>query len=194
MPRDNVLPGGGPAVRDLPISLTHPPGGVLAFDLSRVSGFAYGHPGDRMPRWGRIFINHIRTEAERFHAFEDAVIELFNETVPGTVVVESPLGIQRWHTTMDVMCQQLGLRAFVIAEAHRRSAAISEVSADLVRYELLGRRQFAKDTIKSLVVDYCRERGWRVPDHNSADACMIWAWHVGRARGVARSLFREVAA
>ena len=159
------------------------PGGEVALDLSRTTGWAYGHPYDNLPSFGRILVDHLRTEAERFVAFEDALVELFNELQPAGVVIEAPLGIERWHTTMTTMMQQLGLRAFVVAEAYRRSATLSEVSASLVRHDLLGQSQFAKNTVKDRVVDFCRDRGWRVIDHNEGDACLTWAWHVGRLRG-----------
>jgi len=172
------------------------PGGILALDLSQTTGWAYGGIGDRTPACGCWRLPYEGGEGGRFAAFENELVDAMDALQPGSLVLEAPLSFQALLgiSTMKVMAQQLALRGIAYAEAWRARVPISEVSSDIVRLALLGQSRFAKGTVKREVVAYCKARGWRVPDHNAADACLTWAWHVGQLRGtpcVAEPLFRE---
>jgi hypothetical protein len=173
-------------------------GGVLALDLAGVVGWAYGHLTDRNPAFGTWRLPHIGGEGARYAAFENELAEAMDEFAPSKMILEAPLSFQALLgvSTGRVMQQQYTLRGIALAEAWRASCAPSEVSSDIVRLELLGQSRFAKDTVKREVVRYCRQRGWRVPDHNAGDACMIWAWFQQQMRAVPRTsgpLFVEAA-
>jgi Holliday junction resolvasome RuvABC endonuclease subunit len=170
---------------------------ILALDLSRTTGWAFGHQFANAPRFGRIFIDKISFEGGRFLAFRENIAELFEELQPDRVVMEAPQPMERWHTTMDTMMQQLGLRAFVVAEAAKHNAALTSVSCNIVRGDILGQSRFAKNTVKQTVTRFCWERGWRVRDDNEGDAALMWLWAIQAWRGNRRRsgpLFVETAA
>jgi Holliday junction resolvasome RuvABC endonuclease subunit len=178
------------------------PGGILALDLAGDTGWAYGHVHDRTPDCGVIRLPRPAEYGERVAAIQNELERLCEDLQPQKVIIEAalPLAALAGHTTFDTVRQQFAFNGAAHAAAWRVYAAREEISADVVRTELLGRcrltkrEQDAGRTMKDLVTDYCRQRGWKPPDHNAADALMIWAWHVGRLRGtrpVSGPLFQE---
>jgi len=173
------------------------PGGVLTLDLAGIIGWAYGHIADASPIFGRWILPHIGGEGARYAAAENEIAAAMDRFAPSYVVCEAPLSFQALLgvSNMRVMCQQYTLRGIAYAEAWRASCPISEISSDIVRRELLGQSHFAKDTVKREVVRFCHKRGWKVPDHNAGDACMVWAWHRGQMRSNGKGpLFADRAA
>jgi Holliday junction resolvasome RuvABC endonuclease subunit len=173
-----------------------PPGGILALDLSSVTGFAVGGVYDNAPRFGTWHLPKSGGEGARYAAFENELIEAVERYQPGRIVLEAPMSFQAMLgvSTMKVMAQQLTLRGMAYAEGWRNSIPVSEVSADMVRLAILGQQRFAKGTVKAAVVAYCRSIGLRVPDHNAGDAVLLWLYQVGQLRGglpAAGPLFRE---
>lgn len=172
------------------------PGGVLALDLSSRVGWAYGAIDTAVPAFGVWALPRIGGEGARFAAFENELAEAMEDLQPGRIVLEAPMSLRALCgvSTLHVVAQQLTLRGIAYAEAWRASVPISEISSDMVRFAMLGQSRFAKGTVKREVVAYCRARGWRVPDHNAADACLVWAWETTQLRGgkaVAGRLFAE---
>jgi hypothetical protein len=161
------------------------PGGVLALDLSGMVGWAYGQIEDRTPAFGCWRLPHEGGEGGRYAAFEDELIAAMETLQPGRLVLEAPmpLGALCGVSTLKVVAQQLTLRGIAYAEAWRASAPISEISADAVRFAMLGQSRFAKGTVKREVLAYCKRQGWKVPDHNAGDACLTWAWETTQLRG-----------
>lgn len=165
-------------------------------DLSSFCGWAYGGLTDPLPAFGVWQLPRIGGEGARYAAFENELAEAMDAWKPSRLVLEAPMSLMALigASTLKVMCQQLGLRAIAYAEAWRASAAVNEVSADMVRLALLGQARFAKGQVKHEVVRYCRARGLAVRDHNAADACCVWFWLVGQLTGkapVAGRLFQE---
>jgi Holliday junction resolvasome RuvABC endonuclease subunit len=160
------------------------PGGILALDLAGIVGWAYGHLRDQAPRFGTWVLPHHGGEGARYAAFENEMAAAMDQLRPSRVMLEAPLSFQALMgvSNFRVMAQQYTLRGIAYAEAWRASCPIGEVSADLVRRELLGRGHFAKDTVKREVLRWCLARGWRVPDHNAGDAAMVWQWLVTQLR------------
>lgn len=172
------------------------PGGVLCLDLSSNVGWAYAAIDAREPSFGVWRLPKIGGEGARFAAFENEMAAAMDRWSPSALVLEAPLPLAALCgvSTLKVVAQQLTLRGIAYAEAWRASIPISEVSSDIVRLAMLGQSRFAKNTVKIEVVAYCRARGWKVPDHNAADACLVWAWHCTQLRGgfpVAGRLFAE---
>jgi Holliday junction resolvasome RuvABC endonuclease subunit len=171
-------------------------GGVLALDLSGTVGWAYGAIDAPDPSFGCWHLPRIGGEGARFAAFENELAAAMDRWSPSAVVLEAPLSLQALCgvSTLKVVAQQLTLRGIGYAEAWRASAPISEVSSDMVRLAMLGQSRFKKDTVKTEVVAYCHARGWKVPDHNAGDACLVWAWQCTQMRGgspVPRRLFQQ---
>lgn len=163
-------------------------GGILALDLSSITGWAVGGVADVAPAFGCWHLPLTGGEGARYAAFENSLAAAMDEYAPARVILEAPLSFQALLgvSTMRVMCQQLTLRGIAYAEAWRASVPIQEVSSDIVRLALLGQSRFSKGTVKRVVLGYCKSQGWNCPDDNAADACMIWLWLVGQMRGAPR--------
>lgn len=173
----------------------YPSGGVLALDLSRSTGWCLGHVGQTVPAFGVWHLPSIGGEGARYAAFENVLAEAMDLWAPAAVVLEAAFSLQALANASNIAVarQQLTLRGFAYSEAWRASATISEIDSFTVRSEVLGRGRFAKETVKREVFQYCRGRGWKVPDHNAGDACLVWLWHTSRLAGlpvVAGPLFR----
>lgn len=171
------------------------PGGVLALDLSRTTGWCYGVASDRVPAFGVWILPSVGGEGARYAAFENVLAAAMDAWCPSQVVLEAAFSLQALAASSNIAVarQQLTLRGLAYAEAWRAFARISEIDSYTVRSEVLGRGRFAKETVKREVIQYCRGRGWKVPDHNAGDACLVWAWHCDRVCGrprVAGPLFR----
>lgn len=164
-----------------------PSGGVLALDLSRTTGWAYGPIDAVNPACGSWHLPSTGGEGARFAAFENVLCETLDAYQPAKMLLEAPLALPG-HNSMQVSCQQFGLRALAYVEAYRASCAVSEIGATNVRQALLGQAWFAKDQVKKIVVAYCRRRGALVRDHNAADAVMVWWWYQGQLRGAPKLL------
>jgi hypothetical protein len=171
------------------------PGGVLALDLASTVGWAYGVIDAPAPLFGCWKLAW--GEGARYASFENELAAALEEHRPGEIVLEAPMRLAALCgvSTLRVVAQQLTLRGIAFAEAWRASLPPpEEISAEDVRRAMLGQSRFAKDTVKREVVAYCYARGWRVPDHNAGDACLLWAWRTTQLRGggpVAGRLFAE---
>lgn len=171
-------------------------GGVLALDLASTVGWAFGHPNDLDPLFGCWHLPRFGGEGGRYAAFENELAAFMAEHEPSYMVLEAAFSLQAFaaSSTIAVARQQLSLRAIAYMEAYRASVPISEIDSDSVRFAILGRARFPKDTVKREVIAYCRRRTWKVPDHNAGDACLTWLWYVGQVNGtrpVAGPLFQE---
>lgn len=183
------------AVGSFPRTDNYRPGGILALDLSRWCGWAYGHIGDAAPKFGTIRLSDTLEEA-RYCAFEDRIEEMIEAMAPLRLVLEAPLPLPA-HTSLMVTAQQLTLRGLARMAAWRASVARSEIDVGTVRLDILGRRYFPKDQVKREVLRFCLRQGWKVPDHNAGDACLVWLWHVRQCQGVRPAsgpLFADAAA
>jgi len=189
-----VFPAAGTAAVSFPSTHNGPPGGILAFDLSRRFGWALGEIGDD-PTFGSVLLDE-PLEAARMCAFQERVEDMIEAMQPSHVVVEGPLP---WgaHTSMAVTAQQLTLDRLVRMSAWRASVPVFSIDPATVRRDILGRGWFAKGAIKIEVVRFCRRRGSRVNDHHAADACLVWLWYCRQISGVrpaAGPLFAEAVA
>ncbi len=154
------------------------PGGILAYDLSSNVGWAYGHPLDNSgPVFGELILRTISGgEGARFVGFENEIADQVVLYQPQHIVTEAPLSLQAMNNR-EVAFQQIGLRAFALAEAYRASARYHEMDVYSVRKEVLGTGRFAKGKAKEEVVRWCWKRGWKVGTHNMGDACVLWEFY-----------------
>jgi Holliday junction resolvasome RuvABC endonuclease subunit len=168
----------------------------MTLDLSSCVGWAYGLTDSNAPRFGVWRLPHIGGEGAKYCAFENELAAAIGVLRPGSLVLEASLSLQALAgvSTIAVARQQLTLRGIAYSEAYRASIPISEVSSDIVRLAVLGTSRFAKNQVKYEVVRYCRSIGLMVPDHNAADAVLVWLWYKGqmnRTSPVAGPLFRS---
>lgn len=169
----------------------HPaPGGVLALDLGSTVGWAYGHIEQQRAASGRWRLRFEgEGEGDRYRRLSNETYETLERLQPSRLIVEAPLVLaasaSAGHQSDRSVNQQRGLRAIVWCEASRMGMRPQEFSADLVRYELLGRSRFKKGTIKQIIVAWAKDQGYRPVDHNEADAIALWTyWADAQRRGL----------
>jgi Holliday junction resolvasome RuvABC endonuclease subunit len=158
----------------------------MALDLApKVTGWAIGHLSDEAPEFGRWMLPRLGTEGAKYAKFADLLYGALKSWQPTAVVVEAPLppAAQAAQKDTSTAFRQYGFRAIVHEAAWRRSIPITEVSADMVRIELLGRCRWPKGGAKTAVIRHCIALGLQVSDDNEADAILIWHWHRRRMRG-----------
>jgi hypothetical protein len=157
-------------------------GGILALDLARTFGWTYGLIGDPKPHYGSVWLRE-PTEDARYLAFDDWMIDAIERMAPAQLVLEAPLPLPA-HTSLMITAQQLTLRGIARMEAWNASIPIFEVDPGTVRADIMGRRYFAKDTVKREVLRHCLRMGWRVPDHNAGDSALLWLWYCRQRLGI----------
>jgi Holliday junction resolvasome RuvABC endonuclease subunit len=152
---------------------------VLSLDLATVVGWCYGHLQSRSPAFGTWRLPHVGGEGAKYAAFENELVAAMDRWKPSKLLVEAtlPLMALAHGSTHRVAAQQFTLRGFVYTEGYRASIPVFEKDARSVRQDILGQGQFPKDQVKREVFKWCRNHGWRVPDHNAADAALLWEWH-----------------
>jgi Holliday junction resolvasome RuvABC endonuclease subunit len=163
----------------------HDPGGILSLDLSSRTGWAYGGEDDPYPLCG-VWIMEGDT-ARILVGFENELEDALVFFKPRLIMAEAPLPPTAL-SNVNVWRQQLGLAAMAEAAAFRHDIRFAENAASTIRTEVLGTARFPKGQVKPAVLAYCDRRGWKVPDHNAADACIVWEYahrHLYRARAPA---------
>lgn len=162
-------------------------GGILALDLSGIVGWCYGRIDDVLPLFGTWHLSESKLLGPRYVAFENELIDALDRFQPKLVIAEAPLPSNRQGST-NVARQQFGLAAYVEGECWRRQIECREQPAHQVRKTVLGKGSFgSSEAAKAQVLAYARAQGWKVPDHNAADACVLWryACFVRRPRAIA---------
>jgi Holliday junction resolvasome RuvABC endonuclease subunit len=149
-------------------------GGILALDLARNTGWAYGTAGPGMDRprsWG---VWDLGSAARGGHgavlaSLSDWIGDAFRLYRPSLVVMEAPLPPQA-QTHANTARLMLGYCAVVELLCYRWSIPLREQGAPEVRKRTIGRARLDKAEI----VQWCRSQGLEISDHNAADAVVLW--------------------
>jgi len=156
------------------------PGGVLALDLSYVTGWAYGCPEVDRPAYGTWHLpTHISWGAG-FAALENELDDALEMFRPSEVAVEAPLdramaATARGTRNEEASFQQFALAGIVEASAYRHSVRVQRVHCCTARKAVIGVGNLPRKEAKAAVLRYCSWRGWKeVPDDNCADALIVW--------------------
>lgn len=152
---------------------------LLALDLSTQVGWAVGPIGGRATMFGTWVLPQIGGEGARFASFENVLADCIAVHDPAVMAVEAPLPLPAINNR-EVAFQQLGLRAMALSEAYRASASVHESDAYSVRREVLGTGRFAKGHVKRAVTEWAKREGYDAPDHNAADALVLWTYYARR--------------
>ncbi len=167
----------------------HLPGGILSLDLSGVVGWAYGTVDDADPLTGAwVLPGGAARIGQRYAAYENELIDAIARHRPSLVVMEAPM---RLHAQMGrneaAARQQFGLAAYTEGECYRARVELAEADVDHVRKVVLGRSRWPnRSQVKPAIVAWCQSMGWSVPDHNAADACLLWTFACQQQRSRAR--------
>lgn len=153
------------------------PGGILALDLSSIVGHAYGPAtaGRVAPICGAWVLPKHGGLGAKMAAFENELIAAIAVHEPRCIVMEAPLPPTGQASTLVAM-QQFGLAAMTESAAYRASVQVFQVASSTVRKAIMGTGRFKEGTAKQEVLQFCRNQGWPVPDHNAADACLVWRY------------------
>lgn len=157
-------------------------GGILTLDLARVTGWAYGPAGAPRPQtfgaWdlGPATIGHGVVLA----GLADHLGDAFKLMRPSLVVMEAPLPPQA-QTSANTARLLLGYCAVVELLCYRWDLDVREAKAQDVRRAIIGR---ANGLDKKAIVAWCRNRGYQITDHNTADAVVLWHYAVSLHAGI----------
>jgi hypothetical protein len=166
------------------------PGLYLTLDLSSSTGWAYGGLDHYAPLTG---VWHLpkSTPGARYAAYENELIDALAKWRPKAVIMEAPMRLyaqvaKRGKET--AARQQYGLAAYTEGECWRARVKCLQADVNEVRQTVLGRSRWPdSDQVKPWIVAWCEARGWTVPDHNAADASVLWEFVCGKARARRRS-------
>jgi hypothetical protein len=151
-----------------------PEGGILFLDLSSVTGWAYGVPGDRKPSCGAFQFPSFDESGATFSAAYEGVCDLLELYKPRRAMMEAPLPANTTLSNMGAWKCQIGLIAVAqLAGAHYgitiRPAHVSTIrAAVLVGYKWRGKQMVKND--KPVIMQWAHDHGFDPPDHNAADA------------------------
>jgi len=162
-------------------------GGILCLDIATDTGWAYGLPGDPAPVWGVWrFPAHVSRGAAGA-ALEDELEKKLDEYQPCRLVFEAPLPANL-QTNAASAFMLIGMAFATESCAHRCEVPVFSRSSDTFRNAVIGRshlhddekRERPRPTVKTrIVAPRIAARGWKIPDHNAADAAVVWAYETG---------------
>ena len=172
-------------------------GGLLAFDLGMTIGITWGpwltsvsaSPPALVVRAAEILPGDY---GYRFRCCENEIINALDEFEPDAVVKEAPIA-KNERTTQHVLRLHHGFHAHLEQNCSRRNIPCIEYSADNVRNEVLGRCRRTKAeikanvTMKDIVQAGLLRMGYRVTNHNAADALATYIYAVTKLDNHRRS-------
>lgn len=171
------------------------PGGILAVDLSTLTGWCYGSASGNAPEWGVWRLPGMKNLGRCWVELQNKLEDFMSVTRPALLVFATPLAANQ--TTARLL---LGLAAHAESSAYRLKVQTAEVTESTARKEVLGRGSFTvrdadgvpirgegSKVAKAMALDWCQRQGWDVADHNAADACVVWEYArrvLARQRGI----------
>lgn len=161
--------------------------GILALDLSTVTGWAYRSSPAAAPVYGRFELPRKRGKkdhntGEYLAAFRSHLRRLVEEYQPADVVFEAPIIVERKDRfgrpvrqsvqSLRKLYSLAGLTEMFCADAGIRCA---EAKMQRARKHFVGhgRPGSNRDEIKASIINACRLRGWTPQDDNVADALCV---------------------
>lgn len=150
-------------------------GGLLALDLARVFGAAWGKEVDRKPQVERVALPK---EYERGLSIlrEYVVIKVRSHGIKVVVVeaVERFLGPKR---TADTFFRLASYGAVAREAAYSHGAHVVEVPVQTWRAHFLMNGKLKGDDAHAAARQWCNRYQWPfLDDDNVAEACGIWMW------------------
>jgi hypothetical protein len=81
----------------------------------------------------------------------------------------SQLRVTNWRANVPI-----SQRDFALVRIKPPGLVCRQEHVGSVRSNVLGRGRIPKEQIKTVILAWCFRRGWRPPDHNAADALVLW--------------------
>jgi hypothetical protein len=143
---------------------------IIALDLATKAGVAIGRPGERpVLTTAKLRRDPTDNDIDIFAYALRWVERLVDENDAGVVALEQPVAI---HDSRLLF----GLRGIAAAAARRGGARVIEATVGEWRAYALGTARLKGPVAKERCVDLVRRLKWDAPDHNAAEAAMIWLW------------------
>lgn len=160
---------------------------ILALDLARNTGFAFGAASARAPEFGSIRFGSAGASHQALFA---AALSWASERLllwqPDRLVYEAPLQWRGGKSRAGNDEILHGLPAILLAVAHLRGVFdIRKAEVKDVRLHFIGGNP-KREVAKRKTIQQCRSIGWAVADDNQADACALWSYASGLAQLEAR--------
>jgi hypothetical protein len=153
---------------------------VMAIDIATHLGWCRGEHTDPTPRFGSVKfgVTGASSPARFSHALRWAVETFKGKRLPDVLVLERSIPVRAFSSdqTASILFGLAGVIQGVAYECglyRFESHAVGDV-----RSIFIGARGLPTTPAKAAVVRRCRQLGWMVPDHDAADACALWAYHV----------------
>jgi hypothetical protein len=156
-------------------------GGIAAFDLGTHTGHAYGHKGG-LPITGTWTLpTHASNPGEMIAAAENGFHDFLVLHRPSVVWVEAHLEPQHSRGA-DAAIVAIKLFGALQGECYRTDTAPPiPIHNKTIRAKVLGHGNLDSDTAKREAQDLLRRLGVSFPDHNAADAGIVWLYAAGYA-------------
>jgi hypothetical protein len=151
---------------------------ILALDLARVSGWAFGEPGAEPLHGTHEFASRDSSHEAVFNKAMIWTSMMITSHQPDLIVWEAPLAtsFKKGSTTTNTTTLLFGLPAIVGAIAYARGIYdCRKADTAKVRGHFLGCNPKRAEA-KPMVVKQCNVMGWDVEDDNEADALATWSY------------------
>lgn len=153
---------------------------VLALDIASNLGWCRGDHADPTPRFGsvRFGVEGSSNPCRFAHAIRWAVAAFKDQPLPDVLVIEGNIAIRAF--SQDQTARILfGLAGAILGVAYECGHyAYDAHSVRDVRKIFLGAGSLSTAVAKKAAVRRCHQLGWHVTDHDQADACALWAYHI----------------
>jgi hypothetical protein len=153
---------------------------ILALDLARNTGYAFGAVGDAKPIFGSVRFGSAGASHQALFAHaREWSSKRFREWQPDRIVREAPLHFRGGKSRVGNDEISYGLPAIMLAVAHLLNIFdVSMADTRDVRMHFLGESP-PRVEAKRKTIARCRMIGWNVADDNQADACATWSYACG---------------
>ena len=146
---------------------------LIAFDLATNTGIALGDTSATPTALSEILGEAGTHHGARFAQALRMTTNLILEHKPDAIVIEEPIagGVKGDENRLKVL---MGLRACIYAAGHLRKVKVFEYPVQTVRKHFIGRGNLTSALAKAETIARCGRLGWKVTDHNQADAMAVW--------------------
>lgn len=146
---------------------------ILAFDLGRETGVAYGNVRD-IPKFQTEFLGKVgSTQAARFSQTLRMCNRLIGEIKPDAIVIEKPIAAGVVGKEARVQ-QAFGYRGCIFAMAQMKGIKPYEYSVQDIRGHMLGERNLKSEIAKPRAFEACKRLGWNPATYDESDAGAVW--------------------
>lgn len=150
---------------------------LLAIDPATKTGIAEGAPGEK-PRLATLdFGRPDESGPEQIYARAVTwFAKRLRNDVPHMMAIEQPFPSQNHATTLI----SIGLFGIFVGIARTKGIPVREAPIQTWRKYALGVGNLPGHEAKRRALILCERLRWLAPDHNAAEAAMIWLWLCGQ--------------